>query len=91
MTDDEIEAHHDASAAAGPDNPRRRVPQSARCGACNSAEVGALRHFSLGSGSVFRTLADDIYCRRCGYMGQPAYELESATVPQSARDQPRDR
>jgi hypothetical protein len=53
-----------------------RAPSpSACCPSCDSREIANVRTFSTGSGAVFRTLIDDIYCRRCGYMGQPNFVI----------------
>jgi ribosomal protein L37E len=47
-----------------------------RCERCGQQQVSVVPYFAVGSGSVYRTLQDDIYCRRCGHMGQPVYGVE---------------
>ena len=52
----------------------RKVPAgNARCEKCGSAELSSLPTFALGCGLSARAIADDVICRRCGTMGQPAY------------------
>lgn len=46
---------------------------NACCERCGSADVSVLPYFSAGSGTGLRPQADDVYCRRCGHMGPPAY------------------
>ena len=58
---------------------KRKVKQpaaGARCPACGSAELSSLPTFALGCGVAYRAIADDVYCRRCGFMGQPAYKSD---------------
>jgi hypothetical protein len=69
---------------------RQRLPGvSARCAGCGSDEISNVPTFATGSGSVFRTLDDDVYCRRCGAMGQPNYEISEEerkrTVPEPVK------
>ena len=52
--------------------PTPKPPQKARCARCGAAELAALPTFSTGSGIAYKTVADDIYCLRCGYIGEYA-------------------
>ena len=54
----------------------RRPGAGARCTRCGGAELSYVRTFATGSGIVFRTLIEDVYCLICGHMGQPDYRLE---------------
>ncbi|HZT41784.1 MAG TPA: hypothetical protein VFA07_06325 [Chthonomonadaceae bacterium] len=46
-------------------------PENARCARCKSADISCLPSFSIGSGVAVRSIAEDVYCRRCGYIGIP--------------------
>ncbi len=45
----------------------------ARCETCGSERVWALPTFSVGAGTAYRPLADDVYCGYCGHIGPPRY------------------
>lgn len=49
------------------------VSPHAQCERCGSPYVSALPYFSAGSGTGGHPIADDVYCRRCGYIGSPDY------------------
>lgn len=50
---------------------RKRPPENARCACCKSLDISSLPSFSVGSGIAVRSIAEDVYCRRCGYVGIP--------------------
>ena len=50
------------------------VPTGAQCVECGSRDLAPLPTFSVGSGVGYRPIADDAYCRRCGYMGPPDFK-----------------
>ena len=50
------------------------VPAGAQCVECGSRDLAPLPTFSVGSGVGYRPIADDAYCRRCGYMGPPDFK-----------------
>lgn len=60
---------------------------SARCAQCGSGEVSSLPFFALGCGQVYRAIADDVICRRCGYTGQPVYKGSGNAKPPAAGTQ----
>ncbi len=61
----------------------RRLSPLARCAQCGSDEITCLPTFAVGAGIAYRPVANDVYCRRCGYIGEPELApLESS--PQQA-------
>jgi hypothetical protein len=51
-----------------------KPPENARCARCGSADVSARPTFSSGAGVAWRPNADDVFCRRCSFQGQPRFE-----------------
>ena len=57
----------------------RRPPASARCEKCRHEEVSWLPTYAAGSGVAVRPIADDVFCRYCGHIGTPVYDLTKKT------------
>lgn len=51
---------------------RARPPDDAVCPRCGRPALAAAPAFSTGSGIASRPCADDVFCRRCSYLG-PLY------------------
>ena len=60
----------------------------ARCEKCGSAELSSLPTFAVGCGVVYRNIADDVVCRRCGHMGEPAYQASDGAKSAGQGKQP---
>jgi hypothetical protein len=64
----------------------KRPSAGARCPLCGGAELSSLPTFALGCGVAYRAIADDVYCRYCGFMGPPAYKSAPNTKPSGPRE-----
>lgn len=58
-----------------PRRPKPRVRKGMLCAKCGRDSLEPLPHFSVGSGTVFRSTSDDVLCLWCGNIAPPIMPL----------------